>query len=136
MEEYKNRFEKSLSRINKYVEPTDDWTDEDYEHIKAVTDALQIASDIQNFFLSNHEFYGNKEELCNEAKEKFKSCHSAFRGVFALIGLKWNNNNEENAEDVISDLIKCFKEHFPNCQRYDVQLAENCLRENIGGEKA
>lgn len=47
MDEYKNRFEKSLARINKYVEPTDDWTDEDYEHIKAVTDALKIASDIE-----------------------------------------------------------------------------------------
>lgn len=47
MDEYKNRFEKSLVRINKYVEPTDDWTDEDYEHIKAVTDALKIASDIE-----------------------------------------------------------------------------------------
>ena len=47
MDEYKNRFEKSLARINKYVEPTDDWTDEDHEHIKAVTDALKIAGDIE-----------------------------------------------------------------------------------------
>lgn len=48
MNEYKNRFEKSLARINKYVEPTDDWTDEDYEHIKAVTDALKIASEMED----------------------------------------------------------------------------------------
>ena len=47
MDEYKNRFEKSLARINKYVEPTDDCTHDDYEHIKAVTDALKIASDIE-----------------------------------------------------------------------------------------
>lgn len=59
MDEYKNRFEKSLARINKYVESTDDWTDEDYEHIKAVTDALQIAREMEDISIE----YGH--DLCN-----------------------------------------------------------------------
>ncbi len=40
-----NRFEKSLERIKKYVEPQDDWTDEDIEHLKTIIEALQKCSE-------------------------------------------------------------------------------------------
>ncbi len=37
-----NRFLKSLNRINKNVPlAAVDWTDEDFEHLKAITDALE-----------------------------------------------------------------------------------------------
>ena len=38
-----NRFEKSLDRIKKYVEPQDDWTQEDWEHYKTIIEALERA---------------------------------------------------------------------------------------------
>jgi hypothetical protein len=40
-----NRFEKSLDRIKKWVEPQDSWTEDDWEHYKTVIEALQIAAD-------------------------------------------------------------------------------------------
>ena len=36
-----NRFEISLDRIKKNLIPNEDWTDEDIEHAKTVTDALE-----------------------------------------------------------------------------------------------
>ena len=40
-----NRFEKALDRIKRNVEPQDSWTDDDYEHLKTVMDALKIAAE-------------------------------------------------------------------------------------------
>lgn len=39
-----NKFEKSLDRIIKYVEPQDDWNDEDFEHYKTIIEALELSS--------------------------------------------------------------------------------------------
>ena len=47
MEEYKNRFEKSLARVMEYIGDIGDWRDEDCEHFVAITDALRIASEIE-----------------------------------------------------------------------------------------
>lgn len=41
-----NRFEKSLKRINKNIFPGDYWTEEDVEHIKTITKALEICSEL------------------------------------------------------------------------------------------
>ena len=35
------KYEKALERIKKNVFPNDDWTDEDYEHFKAIIEALE-----------------------------------------------------------------------------------------------
>ena len=37
-----NRFGKSLDRIKKGVVPQDSWTEEDVEHYKTITEALEI----------------------------------------------------------------------------------------------
>ena len=39
-----NRFDKALERINRLVEPQDDWTNDEIEHFKTVVEALKIAS--------------------------------------------------------------------------------------------
>jgi hypothetical protein len=39
-----NKFEQALERIKKYVEPQDQWTEEDWEHYKTIIEALEIAS--------------------------------------------------------------------------------------------
>lgn len=39
-----NRFEISLERL-KDVEPQDNWTDEDYEHIKTIREALEYMAE-------------------------------------------------------------------------------------------
>ena len=36
-----NKYEKALERIKKNVFPNDDWTEEDYEHFKAIIEALE-----------------------------------------------------------------------------------------------
>lgn len=43
-----NRFEKSLDRIKKNVEPQYGWTEDDLEHFKTVIEALEIASEKEN----------------------------------------------------------------------------------------
>ena len=71
-----NRFEKSLDRL-KDVTPNDNWTDEDYEHIKAVRDALEIAS---NVTVQEHGYWETVVEVkdntvCgNGAKIEYKRC--------------------------------------------------------------
>lgn len=42
-----NKFEKSLDCIKKNVFPQEDWTSEDYEHYKAIIEALEIASKVK-----------------------------------------------------------------------------------------
>lgn len=39
-----NRFEKSLKRIKKNVEPADCWTEEDWEHYRTIITALEFCS--------------------------------------------------------------------------------------------
>lgn len=39
-----NKFEKSLERIKKNVEPNDKWTDEDWEHYKTIEEALEFCA--------------------------------------------------------------------------------------------
>lgn len=39
-----NRFEKSLDRIKRLVEPSDDWTEEDWEHYRTIVEALEYMS--------------------------------------------------------------------------------------------
>lgn len=36
-----NKYEISLDRINRRVEPSDDWTEEDWTHYKTVREALE-----------------------------------------------------------------------------------------------
>jgi hypothetical protein len=40
-----NRFSIALDRIRKYVEPQDNWSEEDWEHYKTVCEALEMASE-------------------------------------------------------------------------------------------
>lgn len=42
-----NRFEKSLDRIKYCVFPQDDWTEEDMEHYKTVTEALETCAALE-----------------------------------------------------------------------------------------
>ena len=41
---YKNKYEKALSRIKKNIEPTDDWSEEDYQHYFTIIEALEKCS--------------------------------------------------------------------------------------------
>lgn len=41
------RFEKSLERIKKNVEPQDQWTESDCEHYKTIIEALEIANSVR-----------------------------------------------------------------------------------------
>ena len=43
-----NRFGKSLDRIKKNVFPQDGWTEEDVEHYKTITEALEICEKLPN----------------------------------------------------------------------------------------
>lgn len=47
-----NEFEKSRDRIVKWVEPQDNWTEEDWEHYRTVIKALdkQIPKKVNKFF--------------------------------------------------------------------------------------
>ena len=36
-----NKYEKSLERIKKYVEPQESWSEDDWEHYKTIIDALE-----------------------------------------------------------------------------------------------
>lgn len=42
-----NKFEKSLERMKKNMIPGDDWTAEDWEHLKTIEEALRIASETE-----------------------------------------------------------------------------------------
>ena len=40
-----NRFEKSLTRIRRNIEPIDDWNEEDWEHYFTIVKALEFCSE-------------------------------------------------------------------------------------------
>lgn len=42
-----NRFEKSLKRIKRNLEPADCWTEEDWEHYRTIITALEFCSKIE-----------------------------------------------------------------------------------------
>ena len=42
-----NRFEKSLKRIKRNLEPADCWAEEDWEHYRTIITALEFCSKIE-----------------------------------------------------------------------------------------
>lgn len=42
-----NKYEKALNRINKWVEPQDSWTEEDWEHYFTIKQALEYCSMVE-----------------------------------------------------------------------------------------
>ena len=43
-----NHFSKSLDRIEKQVEPQDDWMEDDWEHYRTIIEALEKCADLTN----------------------------------------------------------------------------------------
>lgn len=65
-----NEFEKSRDRIVKWVEPQDNWTEEDWEHYRTVIKALdkQIPKKVNKFFKAPDGYLSNGD--CPSCKER------------------------------------------------------------------